>query len=119
MAEATFVSGSPLMADYTPSGSSISAGAVVVVGDIVCVAHRTIPDGVLGAMAARGGVYRVTAGGAIGAGEACYWDNSNNKVVHSGVSGAKHFGYCAPGNAATQDGDVIEVIHAPNGSALS
>jgi len=119
MAQATFVSGSPVMADYTPSGADVAAGEVKVVGALPCIAHRKISDGSLGALAVGSGIYKVTAGGAISAGAACYWDDTNNKVVASGVSGAKHFGFAAPGNAATKDGDVIEVIHAPDGSALA
>jgi len=87
-------------------------------GDIVCVAHRTIPDGTLGALAVGGGIYKMIASQAINPGEAVYWDDSGHRLLHSGCPGAKHFGFATPGSAASQDGDLIEVIHAPNGSII-
>jgi len=106
------------MVDYTPA-LAVSAGEVVVIGSLPLVAHLDIPANTLGAVAAAGGVYKMTAGGAISAGAKVYWDASNSKVVASGVSGAKHFGFCAPNSSATEDGDTVEVIHAPDGTALS
>ena len=50
MAEATFVHGNPVMVDYTPSGTTVSAGQVVVVNGYPLIAHKDIADGELGAL---------------------------------------------------------------------
>jgi predicted RecA/RadA family phage recombinase len=112
MAQATFRNGCPLFVDYTPSGSSVSAGDVVVIGDSTFIAHADIPNGRKGALAASGGVYRVVAGGAIAQGKKAYWDSSAHKVV-AASEGNTPIGFVAPGSSAAADGDVIEVIHLP------
>lgn len=112
--DAIFHHGSPLMVDHTPSGADVEAGDVVVVGDLPLVAHLDIADGKTGALAAGGGVYQVTAGGAAAAGKKVYWDAANGKVTTSAASGAnKVFGYVAPESAAAADGDKIYAIHRP------
>jgi len=103
--------GTPLMIDYTPS-AAVSAGDVVVVGELPLVAHDDIAANAKGALAAGGGVYKVTADGALAAGVIVYWDDTNNKVTAT-TSGNKFFGFVAPHNAAAADGDAIDVIHAP------
>lgn len=108
--EAQFKSGCPEMVDYTPSGADVSAGQVVVTNDTPRIAHRDIADGDLGALAARGGVYKCTADGAIGADKKVYWDNTNNKVTLTSTSN-KGFGVTVEASAA--DGDEIEVLHDP------
>jgi len=112
MPQATFRHGSPLFVDYTPSGSSVSSGDVVVVGDSAFIAHADIPDGRKGALAASGGVYRVVAGGAITQGKKAFWNSSTNKVV-ADSEGNTPIGFVAPGNSAAVDGDEIEVVHLP------
>lgn len=112
MAQATLKHGEGRMVDYTPSGAAVSAGDVVVVGDIPFVAHSPIADGDLGALSAGGCVYLMTAGEAISAGKKVYWDDSNNKVVETATTG-KHFGYVVPSDSASGDADTCLVLHAP------
>lgn len=109
MAQATFVSGDPLMVDYTP-GADIAAGDVVVTNDTPRVAHLNIASGALGSLATFGGVYAVTADGAISANKKVYWDDTNNKVTLTSTSN-KGFGETL--EAASGDGVVIKVLHRP------
>jgi predicted RecA/RadA family phage recombinase len=114
---ATFRHGDPLMADYTPSGADVSAGDVVVLGaKTPAVCHRDIVDGELGALAMGGGVYRMTADAAITAGEAVYWDATNEKVTET-ASGNTLFGIAVTTSAA--DDDPIDVKHQPDGFAAA
>lgn len=110
--QAQFRHGDPLMVDYTPTAADVAAGDVVVIGDLACIAHQKITKNTLGAVAAGGGVYRVTADGALSAGVKVYWDDTANKVTATSTNN-KVFGYVAPNNAASADGDQIDVIHAP------
>jgi predicted RecA/RadA family phage recombinase len=109
MAEAVFKQGDPIMVDHTPSGA-VAAGEVVVTGDSPRIAHRPIAAGVLGALAAAGGVYKVPADGAIAADKKVYWDNTANKVTLTSTSN-KGFGTTV--EAAAADGDLIHVLHRP------
>lgn len=108
MAEATFVQGNPACMDYTPSGA-IASGQVVVLGDLVTVAHRAIAASTLGSVSVGGGIYDVTAELAIAIGETVYWDDTNNKVDKTNTN--KKFGYAVSASAA--DGDTIRVVHWP------
>lgn len=116
MGQADFRHGSPVMVDYTPSGSAVNAGDVVVVGNTPMIAHRDIADGVLGAMAAGGGVYRTTADGAIGQGVIVYWDDSEDKVSTTASSNTV-FGITV--SSAAADDDPIDVLHQPDGKAAA
>lgn len=111
MGQADLKNGSPLMADYTP-GSAVTAGDVVVVDDIPCVAHSDIAASELGALAVGGAIYSCTADAAIVAGSKVYWDDTNNKVTETSTSN-KIFGHVAPGSSSAADGDAIDVIHNP------
>ena len=116
--EATFKHGDPLFVDYTP-GSAVDAGDVVVLDSVPFVAHSDIAASELGAVAARGGVYTMTADAEIAAGDKVYWDSSASKITISTDTGAnKHFGFVAPGGGSSADGDPIIVIHAPDGTAI-
>lgn len=114
--EARFVAGNPLMVDYTPSGAPVALGEVVVVGDTVLVCHRPIADGALGAVAACGGVYEMTAGEAIAAGKKVYFNTTTNKLVET-ASGNKLFGFLPPDESASADGDTVRAVHMPDLSA--
>ena len=111
MSQAIFSHGNPVMCDYTPGGA-VTAGHVVVIGVIPCVAHRAIAANEKAAVAVGGGVYKCTADAALTAGAKVYWDDTNNKVT--ATAGAnKVFGAVAPGSSAAADGDPIFVIHNP------
>lgn len=118
---ATLRQGTPVnMSDYTPSGADVSAGEVVVIGDVPFVAHNDITDGELGALATGGGEYSMTAGAAIAVGEVVYFNDTANKVNNSAGAtiGDKMFGFMAPSSAAAAaDGDTVYIQHAPNGTA--
>ncbi|HID74473.1 MAG TPA: DUF2190 family protein [Planctomycetaceae bacterium] len=120
MAQATFRHGNPLMVDYTPA-SDVSAGDVVVVGAVPHVAHLDIEANRLGALAAGGGVYDVTAKEALSAGDKVYWDADNNKVTKTAVAGKTYYcvGFIVPDSAASADGDTVRVQHSPDGSSIS
>lgn len=94
-----------LYADYTP-GSNVSAGDVVVQGDMTCVATQDITANELGALAINGGVWKCPkstgSGTALSAGTKVYWD-ATNEVVTSTAGANKVFGYAetAAGTSAS------------------
>lgn len=115
--EAIFRSGDPVMCDYTP-GTAVSAGDVVVVGDLPMVAHLDIGANELGSLASHGGVYEMTAAGNYAPGEAVYWNDTAKKVTQA-VGSHKHIGYLTPDSDPAADGDTVRVIHLPNGTATA
>lgn len=114
--QAKFISGEPRMVPHTPSGADVAAGQVVAIGDGVFIAHRKIVDGELGALAAFGGVYEVTAGEAIAQGKKVYWDDSGDKVVETATTG-KLAGIVLPGESAAADGDTLKILHWQDAAA--
>lgn len=81
--------------DFTPA-ADVSAGDVIVQGDMVGVAKLDIPAGKLGALALTG-VYAATkatgAGSAIPAGTKLYFDAAAKVVTANAAGGAnKYFG---------------------------
>jgi len=67
--------------DYTP-GSAVTAGDVVVQGDLVGIATRPIAAGTTGALAVSGIFDIVKASGTVfTAGQKVYWDASNKVAV--------------------------------------
>ena len=112
MAEARLKNGSPLMADYTP-GTAVTAGDVIVLATLVCIATQDIAANVLGAVAVSGGIFTTTADGALAAGAIVYWDDTANKVTATSTSNKK-LGKVAPGSSSASDGDAIDVILFPN-----
>jgi hypothetical protein len=114
MAEAIFRHGDPSFADYTPAAGDVAAGQVVLIGNTAGltagIAHLTIPNGSLGALAVGGGIYDVVAAGNYAAGSKVWWDDAANKVTTTSTNNAQ-FGYTvetAPAANAT-----IEVLHVP------
>ena len=81
--------------DYTP-GSAVTAGAVVVQGELVGVAKVDIPASTLGALAVAG-VFdfpkATGAGTAIAAGANCYW-NAGAQQATTTATGNKLIGKC-------------------------
>lgn len=112
MTQATFRSGSPIVADYTP-GSAVTAGDVIVLNDRTYVARADIAASALGALDCGGGVYQCTGDAAITAGKKVYWDNANDKVTETAM-GNKVFGYVAPGSSCSGDGATVDVVHDPS-----
>jgi predicted RecA/RadA family phage recombinase len=111
--QAEFIRGNPLMPEYTP-GADHTAGDVIVVGEVTRIAHRDLKTGILGALAAGGGEYRVgkaTGGGtAIASGKLVYWDDTGNVVTET-ASTHKVFGVTT---SAAADADAyILVQHLP------
>ncbi|MCZ2341688.1 MAG: DUF2190 family protein [Bacteroidales bacterium] len=87
MATAQFVQDGDFI-DYTPA-ADVDAGDVILQGDLIGVAKRDIPAGVLGSLALVG-VYDVAkvAATAITAGAVAYWDNTNKVATNTSNSGA-------------------------------
>lgn len=85
MADATFRHGEPRMIDYTPAAGDITAGDVVLLGNLTgltCgIAHSDIANTKLGALAAGGGVYDVVNLNNAATYARVYWDASTNKVT--------------------------------------
>jgi len=88
MATATYVQeGSAI--DYTPS-SDVSAGDVVVQGELVGVARLDIKANALGALAVTG-VFdfpKASGDGGITAGANCYWDEAEGVAKTDSETGA-------------------------------
>lgn len=114
MAQATFEHGKPVMVDYTPGGA-VTAGDVVVIGNVPMIAHSSIAANALGAMAAGGGVYMVTGDALIAAGKKVYWNDSANKVTETSTSN-KLFGVTVDAGIGA-DGETGRVLHKPDGTA--
>lgn len=77
-----------IRADYTPSGSDLDAGDVIVQGELVGVVTHDTPDGELGALYVDG-VFKVQkANGAITAGALVYWDADGNPQDGTAYDGA-------------------------------
>jgi predicted RecA/RadA family phage recombinase len=77
--------------DHTP-GSTVTAGDVVVQGDLVGVAKKDIAANVLGALAVTGVFdFAKSAGVAYTVGQILYWDDTNN-VVTTTATGNKQIG---------------------------
>lgn len=77
MATANFSHGEPIMADYTPTGGDVAAGAVVVLANAVGIVHTPITNNTKGAMAMGGGVYKVTYLANVAVGTKLYYDGTS------------------------------------------
>ena len=84
--EATYIESGGTVA-YTPTDGDVSAGTVVVQGDLVGVANGAITSNTVGSLEV-GGVYDVQkAPGAITAGAPLYWDaDGTNVTITTGVA---------------------------------
>lgn len=120
----TYVSGKPVMVTYTPATAKL-AGEVVVIGPVPLVIH--VPNPPFGttttqdAIAARGGLYKGLADGAIAIGSEVYWDDTNDKFTQT-AAGNTHFGTLVGGPLGdlvsagpAADGDACYVLHDPQG----
>ena len=80
--------------DFTPSGSDVAAGDVVIANDLVLVARLDIADGVLGALWVDG-VYDFTKATGVGSGIAfgakVYWDAAEKVAKTDDEAGANKY----------------------------
>jgi predicted RecA/RadA family phage recombinase len=115
MAEATLRHGTPVMIDYTPAAGAVSAGQVVLIGNtagLTCgVAHLDIANGVLGALAAGGGVYDCINLNNAANGAKVWWDDSVNKVTTTSTNNAL-FGFVVSGGAGGAN-TICQALHQP------
>src|SRR5688572_32759820 len=92
MPEATMRQGAPQMIDHTPSGGNVTAGQVVLLGNLTgisCgIAHQDITNNTLGALAAGGGVYDVVMLSNLADYALAYWDDSTNKLTSTSTNNA-------------------------------
>ena len=75
--------------DYTP-GADVSAGDVVVQGELVGIAKLDIASGVLGALAVTGvfDLLKASGDGGIAAGAEVYWDEAEQVAKTDAEAGA-------------------------------
>ncbi len=114
--QATLRSGNPEVIDYTP-GADVAIGDVVVLSTVaanntglglcVGIAQRPISNGVLGALAIRGGEWNCTAGSNVANYQVVYWDDTNNKLVNTSTNNSL-FGYVT--NRQSTSGDVTNAV---------
>ena len=99
MAEATLRSGDPETIPYTP-GADVDEGEVLLLGNTagIClgVAQRPIANGVLGALAYRGGQWAVVNLNNAADYAKVWWDNSAKKITTVSTNNAL-FGFIADG----------------------
>lgn len=99
---------------YTPSGTDIAAGQVVLVGNtagLCCgIAALPIEDGVEGSLEIGGGIYDVVMLTNMAAGTKVYWDDSVNKVVSTSTNNAL-FGFLIEGGTGANT--TVEALHMP------
>jgi len=91
--------------DYTPA-TTVAAGDVVVLGDLVGVAAREIPANTPGALSVEGvfDVAKLAGGGLVFAiGEKAYWDAANKRAV--ATDGGGFYGLLGKVVRAALDGD--------------
>lgn len=117
--DVTLVYGVPRCMNYNrPADQSteITPGQVLVIGGRPLISVSTIGlesvNKYNNGLAIGGAVYACTAGGAISANAAVYWDATNKKVTTTSTSNS-FFGYVTPDSSATQAGDIVEVLHMP------
>ena len=93
--------------EYTPSGSSVAAGEVLVLGELVCIAKTDIADGEEGALTIEGVADVVKTGGGgitFAQGAVVYWDATGN--VATSTAGANKIMGKAVAAAADDDTSV-------------
>ena len=114
---AVFYHGAVCSVDYTPTADVIN-GQVILVGELPMVSHQDIPANEIGALAAKGGVYKDLTDGTVTAeGIKVNWDSAASRFTTNAVSATiKHFGFSVPGQGAAAADTEIAVIHCPDGA---
>ena len=96
MAQTTFRHGQPIMIDYTPGAGNVTAGDVVMLGNLTgltCgIAHVDIENTKLGALAAGGGVYDAINLNNAANYAKVYWDYSVDKITSVSTNNSQ-FGF--------------------------
>ena len=110
MGQADFHHGEYRTMDYTP-GSAVTAGDVIVVGDVPAIAHVDIAANKQDALGIGGGVYVCVGDATIAAGKKVYWDDGNDKVTETAASNT-FFGFTLEAIAA--DLSTGQVYHSPD-----
>ena len=114
MAQVTFRHGEPVMIDYTP-GANVTAGDVVLLGNtagLTCgIVHTDTESGILGAIAAGGGVYDAVNLNNAANYAKVYWDDTNNKVTTTSTNNAL-FGFVVDDGAGGAN-STCRVYHHP------
>jgi hypothetical protein len=115
MPEATMRQGNPQFIDYTPAAGNITAGQVVLLGNLTgisCgVAHLDITNNTLGALAAGGGVYDVVMLSNLANYALAYWDDTNNKLTSTSTNNAV-FGVVVGGGGGGANA-TVQALHIP------
>jgi len=113
--EATFRHGDPIMEDYTPASGNISAGQVVLLGNLVGVscgiAHQDITNNTLGSLATGYGVYDVVMLSNLANYALAYWDDTNNKLTSTSTNNAV-FGVVVGGGGGGANA-TVQAMHIP------
>ena len=109
--EAKFIHGNPMFVRYK-RGSAIAAGEVVIVGDLIMIAHNEIAANEEGAMSIGPGVYRVNPDATHAVGIRVDWDDTANEIVAKD-GGDLPMGYINPVTASVVDVGV-EIIFMQN-----
>lgn len=87
--EAIFVSGSPLMVDYTPE-SAVAAGDIIIIGSSIRIAHTPIAAGALGSVSAGGAIYDLISDGTDPSdNDNAYVQSTGHKVSTAATSAVK------------------------------
>jgi len=115
MAEAILRQGNPRFIDYTPSAGNVSAGQVVLLGNLAGVscgiAHQDITNNTLGELAIGDGIYECVMLSNIANYALAYWDDTNNKLTSTSTNNAV-FGAVVGGGAGGANATVT-VVHNP------
>jgi len=102
------------MIDYTP-GANVTAGDVVLLGNttgLTCgVVHTDTESGILGAIAAGGGVYDAVNLNNAATYAKVWWDDTNNKVTTVSTNNAL-FGFIVDDGAGGAN-STCRVLHKP------
>lgn len=96
--DATYVRGDTETMDYTPSGA-ITVGQIVIIQQILGIAHLAIAANELGNLNIGGGEYIFIGDAAIAVGKPVYWDATAHKATETSA-GHKYLGLALTACAA-------------------
>lgn len=91
---------------FTPSGSDVVGGDVILVGEKICVAKHDIADGVLGTLSTQGVFdFPKTAATVYGQGDKVFWDVADDEATEDDDTGTNRLiGYI---HEAALSGDAL------------